>query len=355
VRTGERRWRWHAVPSPEEGGWWGRWAERSPWGDALGRDIAGERGDSAKYADAWRTGGGAIWTTPAFDVASGLVFFGTGNPTPEYDATKRPGDNLYTASIVALEAATGRLRWHHQYLPHDPGDYDAANPPIVVDVAGRRLVAHASKTGHVMLLDALTGEPVRRTPALVPQFQMMAAATKDGIRRSPGAGGGADWHPSAYSPATGLMYVPMLHMPMMFTTVDETPAAGRLYRRGAEATIPGDSVWTDLAAVDLASGRVAWSDRLHGGDFRSGALATAGGLVFTGGEKGWVRALDAQSGKVLWEYHCGAMVNAPPIMLRIDGVEYLIVVAGGSNYEGAWGSAVIVFGLPERWRQDDGR
>lgn len=355
VRSGERRWRWHAVPSPEEGGWWGRWVERSPWGDVLGRDIATERADSATYADAWRTGGGAIWTTPAYDAASGLVFVGTGNPTPEYDATRRPGDNLYTASIVALEAATGRLRWYHQYLPHDPGDYDAANPPIVVDVAGRRVVAHASKTGHVMLLDALNGEPVRRTQALVPQFQMMAAATQDGIRRAPGAGGGADWHPSAYSPATGLMYVPMLHMPMKFTTFDEVPAAGRLYRRGTEATIPGDSVWTDLAAVDLASGRVAWADRLHGADLRSGALATAGGLVFTGGDTGWVRALDARSGKVLWEYHCGAMVNAPPTMVRIDGVEYLIVVAGGSNYEGAWGSAVIVFGLPERWRQADGR
>jgi len=350
ARTGERRWRWHAVPSPEEGGWWGGWAERSPWGDPLGRDIAAERADSARYADAWRIGGGAVWTTPAYDSASGLLILGTGNPTPEYDATRRPGDNLYTASIVALEASTGRLRWHHQYLPHDPGDYDAANPPILADVEGRRVVVHASKTGHVMLLDALTGEPIRRSGALVPQERMMAAATPEGIRRAPGAGGGADWHPSAYSPATGFMYVPLLHMPMKFTMFDETPVAGRLYRRGTENPIPGDSVWTDLTAVELATARAIWTVRRHGGDLRSGALATAGGLVFTAGERGWVQALDARTGKVLWEYHCGALVNAPPITVSVDGAQYVIVVAGGSNYEGGWGSAVLLFGLPEAWR-----
>jgi glucose dehydrogenase len=146
------------------------------------------------------------------------------------------------------------------------------------------------------------------------------------------------------------MYVPLVHMAMRFTTFDEVPVAGRLYRRGTENVIPGDSVWTDLTAVELATARAVWTVRRHGGDLRSGALATAGGLVFTAGERGWVQALDARTGTVLWEYYCGALVNAPPITVGVDGAQYVIVVAGGSNYEGGWGSAVLVFGLPEPWR-----
>ena len=350
ARTGERRWRWHVVPSPEEGGWWGSWAERTPWGDSLYRNIATERADSARYMEAWRTGGGAVWTTPAYDSASGLLYAGTGNPAPEYDPSRRPGDNLYTVSIVAIEAATGKLRWFHQYMPHDPGDYDAANPPILADMGGRRVVMHASKTGHVMVLDALTGAPVSRSSALVPQERMMDVPTVEGVRRAPGAAGGADWHPSAWSPRTGLMYVPLLHLPMTFTTFDETPTAGRLYRRGTEDLIPGDSVWTDLDAVDLRTGRLAWRSRIHGGDFRSGVLVTAGDLVFAAGERGTVRALDARTGRVLWSYDCGALVNAPPITVQVDGEQFVIVVAGGSNYSGGWGNAVMVFGLPRPWR-----
>lgn len=174
VRTGRRLWRFHTVPSPEEGGWWGHWSDTTSGGDRLGRRIARERSDSARYADAWRTGGGAVWTTPAYDAELGLIYFGTGNPVPEYDGSVRPGDNLYTVSLVALEAATGRLRWYHQYVPHDEWDLDVPNPPILFRIGGRKLVAQATTMGWVYVLDAIDGSLVRRTASLVPQEALFA-------------------------------------------------------------------------------------------------------------------------------------------------------------------------------------
>ena len=119
VRDGHRVWRWYAVPSPEEGGWWGKWATQTPTGEDLHRDIARERADSAKFADSWRHGGAPVWTTPAYDSELGLIYFGVGNPSPSNDGEGRPGDNLYNNSTVALDVRTGTLRWYHQHVPHD--------------------------------------------------------------------------------------------------------------------------------------------------------------------------------------------------------------------------------------------
>jgi PQQ-dependent dehydrogenase (methanol/ethanol family) len=342
ARTGERLWRWHAIPSPEEGGWWGKWVSSTPSGEPLGRDLARERADSATYPDAWRIGGGAVWTTPAYDPETGLLYFGTGNPVPEYDGTVRPGDNLYTVSIVALEAATGRLRWYHQYLPHDLWDSDAANPPIVLRESGRKVVAHAGKTGHIYLLDASTGELIRRSQPFVPQENFFMGPTAQGQRRAPGAAGGADWHPSAYAPPLGLMFVPATHLPMRFLRIAQEPVQGQDYRGGTEEMPPPDSAWYAVTALSLRTGAVAWEARSRP---VGGVLATAGGLVFAGDASGWFRAYDARTGRELWQFFCGAGVNAPPVSFALDGEQFIAVAAGGSFYDGMLGDAVIVFGL----------
>ncbi|HEX2249615.1 MAG TPA: PQQ-binding-like beta-propeller repeat protein, partial [Gemmatimonadales bacterium] len=128
AENGRQVWRWYTIPSPEEGGWWGNWRETDPFGVKLNRNIAREKADSAKHSDAWQRGGGGVWQAPAIDLERGLVVFTTGNPSPDLDGSVRPGDNLYTNSIVALDYRSGKLRWFFQQIPHDVWDLDAASP-----------------------------------------------------------------------------------------------------------------------------------------------------------------------------------------------------------------------------------
>jgi PQQ-dependent dehydrogenase (methanol/ethanol family) len=349
IRTGERRWRWFAVPSPEEGGWWGTWATKTASGEDLGRNIAREKADSARYADGWRIGGGAVWTTPAYDSTLGLLYFGTGNPVPEYDASVRPGDNLYTSSLVALDAATGKVRWYHQYSPHDRWDYDVPNPPVLATLGGRAIVTQATKSGWVFVFDAKTGTLIRRSAPIVPQEKLWDPPTRDSVLRAPGAVGGANWYPNAYSPALHRLFIPAMHEPMKDYTADETPERGRVYRLGGEALVPKLPVWSVLSAVDIATGRIAWSHKgqVTAAPAHGGALATAGGLVFLGEDAGWFRALDARTGKVLWEFYAGATINAPPIAFSVGGEEFIAVAAGGDFYSGGYGDGILIFGLPK--------
>ena len=152
--TGARLWRWYAIPSPDEGGWWGKWAATAPTGESLGRNIEQERADSAAYADSWRSGGGPVWAQPAYDAESGTLFVVVGNPAPSNDGRRRPGDNLYTGSIVALDVATGTMRWYFQAVPHDVWDYDLATPPVIVADGNRKLLLVPSKMGWVYVLRA---------------------------------------------------------------------------------------------------------------------------------------------------------------------------------------------------------
>src|SRR5262245_40684983 len=220
VKTGARVWRFWTIPSPAEGGWWGTWATTTPEGDKLPRDIARERADSAKHPDTWQQGGAPVWTTPSYDAALGLIYFGTGNPGADYDDSARPGDNLYTTSIVAVDIKTGKHRWHYQMVPHDTWDYDAANPTVLVDaiVNGARVpaVAHAGKTGWVYVLDRRSGKRIVRSDEFVPRENMFGAVTTAGVRIAPGFTGGANWQPMAYSPRTGLLYVRAQHTPNIY-------------------------------------------------------------------------------------------------------------------------------------------
>ena len=347
--TGELVWRFYTIPSPAEGGWWGHWSATDPFGQELHRDLARERADSALYADAWRTGGGSVWQAPAVDRALGLVIFNVGNPSPDLDGAVRPGDNLYTASVVAVDLRTGKLRWYFQELPHDVWDLDAASPVVLVDLPGAggdpvRAVAQAGKTGWVYLLDRATGRPIRRSDAFVPQANLFAQPTLEGVRMLPGANGGSEWSPPAYSPETGYLYVLGLHQPMLYKVKPQPLTPPAFWLSGAFYPT-GEPQYGLLSAVDLRTGRIAWQDRVAD-PLIGGALATGGGLVFTGTKDKQFLAFDARTGARLWRYQASAGVNAPPISYAVNGRQYVAVAAGGNfQINAPRGDEVLAFAL----------
>jgi len=345
ARTGQRRWRFWTIPSPEEGGWWGRWVTATPDGDPLDRDIAREKRDSARHAESWRHGGGGLWATPSYDPVLRTLYVGTGNPAPMYNGRTRPGDNLYTSAIVALDVARGTRKWHYQIAPHDEADRDMAAPIVLFDRSdGDSVVpalAHANKTGWVYVLDRRTGRRLLRSEAVVPQHNLFASGLPKGKLIYPGPGGGLQATPPAYSPRTHLLYVLMRHAPTIIHTAEDTFSAGRLYP-GGRVTLP-DGVtkdpWNTLAAVDLQSGAIRWRRRelaqvAQGG----GVLSTSGDLVFyTVNDE--VRALDAESGRTLWRFRCDGNLHAPPISYAVGGRQYVAV---------ATRTTMFAFSLPAR-------
>ncbi|HEV7992780.1 MAG TPA: PQQ-binding-like beta-propeller repeat protein, partial [Gemmatimonadaceae bacterium] len=341
--TGKRLWRWYAIPSPEDGGWWGRWTPNAPTGESLGRDIAREHADSARYADSWKIGGGPVWAQPAYDTESGLLYVTVGNPAPSNDGRVRPGDNLYTSSVVALDVATGKLRWYFQAVPHDQWDYDLANPPVLVREGARKLLLVAGKMGWVYILDAVTGALVRRSDAFVPQRNLFVIPSEEGVISAPGPAGGANWPPSAYSPRTGLFYVLGLHFPFTISRAESEPKKGEYWISGDQRPLAGEAMYGTLSAIRPGTGKIAWQRKTE--PLWSGALATAGGLVFAGQTDGWLRAYDASTGEPVWEFFCGAGVSAPTISFELGGEQFIAVIAAGSRYAQQRGSAVLIFGL----------
>jgi len=336
--TGELVWRWYTIPAPGEApnGWWGEWRDTDPFGTPLGRDIAAERKDSATYRDAWKRGGGAVWMTPAYDPATKTLYFSVGNPAPSLDGRVRPGDNLYTGSIVALDGQTGKLRWYFQYLPHDVWDLAPASPPILFDLDGRRYVAQAGKTGWLYVVDAASGQPVLRSDNFVPQdalFTTVAAGDDpaDGRLMIPGAHGGTHWSPIAYSPRTGLAYVLGVHQPMVYRVTRQPFYEGRLWTGGTFLMPPDLPQWGTFSAIDLRTGEIRWQRRVPA-PMLGAALVTAGDVVFVGQGTGTLDAFDALTGDLLWQFNTGAGVHGGPITYAVDGVQYVAVAAGG-NYQ----------------------
>jgi alcohol dehydrogenase (cytochrome c) len=348
--SGDQVWRFYTIPSPEEGGWWGEWAPNDPFGTPLHRDIAREKAESAKTADAWQRGGGSVWQAPAIDTALGLVIFNVGNPSPDLNGAVRPGDNLYTNAIVAVGLDDGKHRWHFQTIPHDVWDLDAASPVVLVDVPGEGggtvpAVAHAGKTGWVYVLDRKSGKPIRRSDAFVPQANMFAQPTPKGVRMLPGANGGSEWSPTAFSPQTGYLYVLALHQPMLYKVADEPYRPPAMWLGGAFVST-GEPQYGQFVAVDLGSGKVVWRNKVKD-PMIGGALATAGGVVFTGTADRQVLAVDAKSGKQVWSYKADGGVNAPPISYAVHGRQFVAVAAGG-NYQlnTPRNDDLLVFALP---------
>jgi alcohol dehydrogenase (cytochrome c) len=345
--TGKLIWTFYTIP---EKGYEGVWAKTDATGRDMHRDIAAEKDAFAKKSDFYETLGGGVWMTPAIDRASKTVFFVVGNPSPDLYGAVRPGDNLYTDSLVAVDLDTGKYKWHFQYIAHDLWDLDAVSPPILVDVKdknGKMIpgVIHGGKTGHVYVHDRRDGSLIRFSDAMIPQENMWVLPTASGARMLPGANGGVEWSPMAYNAGARLTYAVNLHQPMTYHVEATNYPNGKLWLGGAFKNVPGDEQWGNVTAVNIDTGKIAWQAKTDQ-PMIGGALATAGNLVFAGEGNGWFKAYDAKTGKMLWKFQCGAGVNAPPVSYSVNGKQYIAVAAGGnSQMDFKRGNSVFVFGL----------
>jgi PQQ-dependent dehydrogenase (methanol/ethanol family) len=353
--SGDQVWRWYSIPAPKgdptfddkaPNGWWGTWATKAEEAD-LHRDIAKEKADSAKYADAWQRGGGGVWMTPAYDKASNSLFVTVGNPSPDLDGSVRPGDNLYTDAVVAIDATSGKTKWYYQTVPHDVWDLDAVSPPVVTKLGGKTVVVHAGKTGWMYILDAATGKLIRKSTNFVPHENIFALPTPEGTRMLPGANGGAEWSPIAIDPTLDYAFVAALHQPMHYKVHTAPWEKGRLWLGSAFVAIPGEEQYGLYSAVDLKTGKIAWQNKVPQ-PMMGGALATAGGLTFTGEGNGNFNAYDSKTGKLLWQFNGGAGCNSAPMTFNHGGEQFVAVACGG-NFQLSFplGDALLVFGLPK--------
>ncbi len=348
AKDGNLLWTFYTIPDT---GQEGVWAVNDATGRDMHRDIAAEKAALAKGGGFYQQLGGGVWMTPAIDKKTRTVFFVVGNPSPDLYGAIRPGDNLYTDSIVAIDLDKGTYKWHSQYIAHDVWDLDAVSPPILTqakDKSGKMVdvVIHGGKTGHVYVHERNTGKLIRFSEAMVPQENMWVLPTKDGARMLPGANGGVEWSPMAVNPKLRLAYAANLHQPMTYH-VEEVPyPGGKLWLGGAFKTIPGEEQSGRLVAVNLDTGKVGWSVKTPQ-PLIGGTLATAGNLVFNGEANGWFKAFDASTGKELWKYNCGAGVNAPAVSYMVGGKQYVAVAAGGNNQiDAKRGNSVFVFAMP---------
>ncbi|HVZ21666.1 MAG TPA: PQQ-binding-like beta-propeller repeat protein [Vicinamibacterales bacterium] len=367
AKDGRLLWTFYTIPGPGEPG-------HDTW---------------PKNNDAWKYGGAALWQTPAVDPELGLVYFSTGNAGPDYNGAFRAGDNLYAASMLAVDLATGKYRWHFQQVHHDIWDYDAVNPVVLMDVRldgrTRKAIAEVGKTGFAYILDRETGKPLvgidekpvpqeprqataatqpfPRGEAVVPQAIAIApeGATlvndgriftpfvgKNATIVAPGIWGGASWPPSAYDPAQQRLFVCASSVINGYTSEDarsfEAPKAGTSYLGGA-TTFTRVARTGIVAAVDVTTNRLAWRYQWPEQCY-SGMVATAGGLLFVGRNDGRLTALDSADGHQLWEFQTGAGMHAPVSTFEYKGKQYVLAFSAGSALIGsARGDSVWLFGL----------
>jgi alcohol dehydrogenase (cytochrome c) len=347
--SGKLLWTFYTIPDK---GHEGVWATHDATGRDMHRDIAAEKAMLKKRGgDFYQTLGGGVWMTPAVDQETDTAFFVVGNPSPDLYGDIRPGDNLYTNSMVAVDLNTGAYKWHYQYIAHDVWDLDAVSPVVLTeakDKSGkvRKVAIHGGKTGHVYVHDRGTGELIRFSDAMVPQDDMWVLPTAEGTRMLPGANGGVEWNPMAVNEDLGLAYAANLHQPMTYHVEASEYPGGKLWLGGAFKVIPGEAQWGRLSAVNINTGKIAWEADTDQ-PLMGGVLATGGNLVFTGEGNGSFNAYDATTGAKLWSFQAGAGVNAPPTSYMVDGKQYIAVAAGGNtqlNFKR--GNSVIVFELP---------
>ena len=317
---------------------------------------AGEPG-----ADTWRGKGiehpgATTWLTGTYDPELDTVYWPTGNPSPDLIGDDRPGDNLYSDSIVALDAKTGRLRWHFQFTPHDVWDYDAQETPALVDVTWqnrpRKLLVQANRNGFFYVLDRTdgaflfgkqyaknvtwaTGLDAKGRPIVVPDMEPTLA----GARVCPSLDGASNWYSTSFNPATGLYYVQTNDKCGIFTRENMEWAAGRGFMGGSFKQAPDEPAQRILRAIDIHTGKIAWELPQTGAvDSWGGTLSTAGGLVIFGEDSGALMAADARNGTPLWSFQTSQLWKASPMTYMFDNRQY-VAVASGSN--------IIAFGLPE--------
>ena len=336
--------------------------------------------------DIWRHGGATVWQTPAVDPALGLIYFSTGNPGPDFNGAIRAGDNLFSTSIVAVDAMTGEYRWHFQQVHHDLWDYDSPSPVVLFDLEidgrERKGLAQASKTGWVYILDRTNGKPLigieeRAVPQeprqatsatqpfpvgdpfvphsieIAPEgFQLVNGGRiftpfwTDYVIAKPGIGGGANWPPSSIDAESGYIYVCATDGAAAFRAWDispERPPAGGLYIGGNFGTNPMPRFGV-FAALDLRTNKIVWQQHWPDRCF-SGSVTTAGGLVFVGRNDGRLTALDSATGARLWEFQTGAGMNSVASVFEHEGRQYVAAYSAGNVSGGPRGDSVWLFSL----------
>ena len=368
VATGTEAWRFYTVPGPGEKGH-ETWEACPTRGVRLQADPADARGvrlqadqSPPSFCDpeAWKHGGGSIWVTGSYDPQLNLTYWGVGNVGPDYNGAQRPGDNLYTDSVVALDADTGALKWHYQFTPHDVYDYDAVQIPVLIDNwANTRtnVIAWANRNGNFYILDRATGRFLLGKPFVKVNWMSefdergrpLQTPQPEGQPTYPGNQGGTNWYSPSYSPRTRLFYIPAWE-----DYASIYAAAPSIYKQGSVfvgggprnfSAVPGApglgrgpiNSWTEAAghgaviAIDPVTGEREWTFTMT--DVTdSGILTTGSDLVFTGGREGFFQALDARNGALLWKTNLGAAVTSGPITYRIGSKQYVSVVAGLSLF-----------------------
>jgi alcohol dehydrogenase (cytochrome c) len=317
--TGRQLWRFYTVPGP------------------------GEAGHDTWPGDTWKTGGAAPWMGGSYDPELNLIYWGVGQPYPVYDGDPRPGDNLYSNSVVALDPDTGKLKWHYQWTPHEVWDYDGVTESIPVDIQfrgqTRKAIVHADRNGHFYAIDRTNGEflfakpfvKVTWTTGFTPEGRPIvnpkAIPTYDGVDVCPGAAGGKQWTGMAYSRVTHLAYLPVIeNCATYFNYGMRAREQGLPPGPDGFRYLPGQA-FGKVIAVDPSSGETRWEVKTRS-PMSASMLATAGGLVFTGDAEGNVVAYDDSNGKLLWSYQTGSGIRSGPIAFMLDDVQYIAVAAG---------------------------
>ncbi len=340
ARTGARRWRLYTVPKPGEAG-----SETWPEGGA------------------WATGGGAVWITGSYDPELDLMYWGTGNPGPVFLGSSRGGSNLFTNSVIAVDPDEGTMRWHYQFTPHDVWDYDGVNEMILFERGGRKLLAHFDKNGFLFVLDRTDGSLVRATPfgrvtwgrinESTGRVTVLRTPTPEGTEICPGPAGAKEWTHAAFSPETGLLYVPMIEACATFK-VDAVPFREGMPYFGGGVDVASHPQVGYIKAIDPGTGREVWSWRSEHPMVGS-LLVTAGGLVFAGAPTGELLAFDARSGRLLWRYQTGSGIHGNPVTYSVNGTQYVAVPSGWGGWLKGFapellgasrGSALFAFALP---------
>jgi alcohol dehydrogenase (cytochrome c) len=335
ARTGREAWRFHTIPGP------------------------GEAGHETWAGDSWTRGGASVWVTGSYDPELNLTYWGIGNPGPDWNGDGRLGDNLYSDAVVALDADTGALKWHFQFTPHDVFDYDSVQVPVLADIQWqgrtRKAMLFANRNGYFYVLDRATGEFLLGKPFAKVTWtsgldakgrpQNVVPLTEEGVLVYPGVQGATNWYSPTFSPRTGLFYVPV--WVDTYATFLKRPVEYKEGQRftGALPAMPirilqpstvinrrrPEDGHGAIQAIDPATGQRKWEFTMSD-VIDAGILSTASDLLFSGGREGYVLALDAKTGALLWRANVGGQVSNGPMTYAVNGRQHVAIAAGSALF-----------------------
>ncbi|MEE3171664.1 MAG: PQQ-dependent dehydrogenase, methanol/ethanol family [Pseudomonadota bacterium] len=336
AETGEQAWKTYTIPGP------------------------GEPGHDSWEGDDWEHGGASVWITGSFDPELNLTYWGVGNPGPDWNAGQRPGDNLFSDSVIALDADTGELEWYFQFTPNDGYDYDSVQVPVLADIVWRgepkKVMMWANRNGYFYVLDRVTGLFLEGKPFVTVNWSSgldengrpIPTPQPEGMPTYPGNQGGTNWYPPSYSPRTGLFYFSAWENYATIYRAEESEyVPGQAFLGGGFSVLaPSPDAptigigrtnpinnWTDevgyasLKAMDPQTGEAVWSYNQYDVS-DSGMLTTATDLLFTGGREGYFHAIDARSGDLIWNVNLGGQIVMAPVTYMVDGIQYVSVISG---------------------------